>query len=72
MTTNHPSSCECYSNFHIVYFKNGGKETLSARLPKESGYAIMRKRAAAMAPGLMAQAVHPEDVKHLILNTHSL
>lgn len=59
-------------NFHIVYYKNGGKETLTSRLPKEYGYEIMRKRAAAMAPGLMAQAVHPDDVKALILNTHSL
>ncbi len=61
-----------YANFHIVYYKSGSKETITACLPKESGYQIMRKRAAAMAPGLMAQAVHPNDVKALILNTQSL
>ncbi|MCP0918028.1 hypothetical protein MUB04_15930 [Acinetobacter indicus] len=62
----------CLVDFHIVYYKSGSKETITSRLPKESGYEIMRKRAAAMAPGLMAQAVHPEDVKALILNTQSL
>lgn len=70
MNTQHQSPQ--YADFHIVYYKSGSKETITARLPKESGYEIMRKRAAAMAPGLMAQAVHPEDVKALILNTHSL
>lgn len=71
MTNQQLSSCE-YSDFHIVYYKSGSKETLTARLPKETGYALMCRRAAAMAPGLMAQAVHPDDVKALILNTHSL
>lgn len=70
MNTQHQSPC--LVDFHIVYYKSGSKETMTSRLPKESGYEIMRKRAAAMAPGLMAQAVHPDDVKTLILNTQSI
>jgi len=42
------------------------KETISERLPKETGLAIMQKKARMMPFGYMAQAVHPEDAKHLI------
>ncbi|BBL22267.1 hypothetical protein [Acinetobacter radioresistens] len=60
------SLCDCCTNFSIVYFRSGMKETISERLPKETGLAIMQKKARMMPVGYMAHAVHPEDAKHLI------
>lgn len=58
--------CACCDNFHIVYFKNGFKETITERLPKDTGYTIMQKKARMMAVGFMAQAVHPADARTLL------
>lgn len=60
-------NCECCTDFHIVYYRFGMKETISERLPVDTGYTIMMKKARMMPVGHMAQAVHPDDVKHLIL-----
>lgn len=58
--------CDCCDNFHIVYFKNGFKETITERLPKDTGYTTMQKKARMMAVGFMAQAVHPADARTLL------
>jgi hypothetical protein len=60
------SHCECCKDFHIVYYKNGGKDTITAHLPTEYGYSIMQKKARMMPMGYMAQAVHPDDA-HILL-----
>lgn len=61
------SKCDCCSDFHIVYFRCGFKETITERLPVDMGYSMMIKKARMMPVGYMAQAVHPDDVKTLIL-----
>ena len=52
--------------FHLIYYVMCSKKIETRVLPKDSGYAIMCKRANAMPSNHMAMAVHPLDVKTLI------
>jgi AmiR/NasT family two-component response regulator len=66
------STAQARRDFHIVYYLNGRKRIQTRNFNADTGYDMMRKIARAMAPGLMAMAVHPLDEKTLIPELHKI